>query len=169
MALIDVNFNASTMIAPTSQQSNLNSRTILGSKSSSSSTQSQPMNVFHQRNSTSYTVSDVGNASSQHITSNDNGKLDIFYDPNGEIGNAALTSTNSTWNNYGTYLARKKEDIQEAEQWRGVTLPQNKRVHVPTVTKLEVYHDKVCTKFTNYFYLCLHLQLINCYILFLDS
>jgi|SRR4051794_35480372 len=147
MALIGVNFSASTVVTPTPHQLNLNSRTILGSKSSSSSTQSQPMNVFHQRNS--YTISNTGSASSQSITSNDNRKLDIFYDPNGEIGNAALSSTDSrtsTWNNYGTYLARKKEDIREAEQWKGVTLPQNKKVHAPTAAKLEVYHDKVCTK-----------------------
>ncbi|CAG8610442.1 16718_t:CDS:2 [Funneliformis mosseae] len=140
MASNGVNFNTSVT------QSNLNPRrTILGSKSSASSTQSQPMNVFHQRNPTSQVVSDVGGTSVISNINNNSRKLDIFYDPNGEVGNAALTSTDSstsTWNNYGTYLTRKKEDIREAEQWRGVTLPQNKKVDTPMVAKLEVYHDK---------------------------
>jgi hypothetical protein len=145
MTLLGVNFSTntiSTAATPTPQQLNLNSRTILGSKSSSSSTQSQPMNVFHQRNPTSYTVSDIESAS----TSNNNEKLNIFYDPNGDIGNSALASMDSKtsiWNSYGTYLSRKKEDIQEAEQWRGVTLPQNKKVRAPMAAKLEIYHDKV--------------------------
>ncbi|CAB4445658.1 unnamed protein product [Rhizophagus irregularis] len=148
MTLMDVNLNTNTVAIPTPpipQQLNLNSRTILGSKSSSSSTRSQPMNVFHQRNPTSYTVSDIESASSQISTSDNNEKLNIFYDPNGEIGNSALSSTNSKtsiWNSYGTYLSRKKEDIQEAEQWKGVTLPQNKKVHAPMAAKLEIYHDK---------------------------
>ncbi|CAI2174175.1 216_t:CDS:2 [Funneliformis geosporum] len=135
-----VNFNT------TVTQLNLNPRrTILGSKSSASSTQSQPMNVFHQRNPISHVVSDVGSTNVISNNNNNNGKLDIFYDPYGEVGNAAITSTDSgtsTWNNYGTYLTRKKEDIREAEQWRGVTLPQNKKVYTPMVAKLEVYRDK---------------------------
>ncbi|GES85253.1 hypothetical protein RCL_jg18070.t1 [Rhizophagus clarus] len=151
MTLMGVNFSTnttSTIATPTSsipQQLNLNLRTILGSKSSSSSTQSQPMNVFNQRNPSSYTVSDTGSANSRIITSDSNEKLNIFYDPNGEVGNSALASTDnktSKWNSYGTYLSRKKEDIQEAEQWKGVTLPQNKKVRVPMAAKLEIYHDK---------------------------
>lgn len=165
MTLMDVNLNTNTVAIPTPpipQQLNLNSRTILGSKSSSSSTRSQPMNVFHQRNPTSYTVSDIENASSQISTSDNNEKLNIFYDPNGEIGNSALSSTNSKtsiWNSYGTYLSRKKEDIQEAEQWKGVTLPQNKKVHAPMAAKLEIYHDKVYRKIIRQYLVLLILRL----------
>ncbi|CAG8546661.1 10350_t:CDS:2 [Racocetra fulgida] len=115
-------------------------RTILGIKPSASSTRSVPLNVFNQRNSTLPNI--VDSTTYQH---NHNEKFSVFYDPNGELGNAALVSENisSSWNNYGTDITNKKENIRDAEKWKGITLPQARKPNVPTTSKLKIYHDEL--------------------------
>ncbi|CAG8804116.1 33969_t:CDS:2 [Gigaspora margarita] len=119
-------------------------RTILGIKTSASSTQSAPLNVFNQRNSTLPSI--VGSITYQHGHFDRNSeKFSVFHDQNGELGNAALVSAENTssWNNYGTETANKKENIRDAEKWKGITLPQARKPCVPTDSKLKIYHDEL--------------------------
>ncbi|CAG8784367.1 23024_t:CDS:2, partial [Dentiscutata erythropus] len=119
-------------------------RTILGIKTSASSAQSVPLNVFNQRNSTLPSIAGLTTYQHDHFDRN-NEKFSVFHDPNGELGNAALVlaGNNSSWNNYGTEIANKKENIRDAETWKGVTLPQAKKPCVPTTSKLKIYHDEL--------------------------
>ncbi|RIB13826.1 Mad3/BUB1 homology region 1-domain-containing protein [Gigaspora rosea] len=119
-------------------------RTILGLKTSASSTQSTPLNVFNQRNSTLPSI--TGSITYQHGHFDKNSeKFSVFHDPNGELGNTALVSAGNTssWNNYGTEIANKKENIRDAEKWKGITLPQARKPCVPTDSKLKIYHDEL--------------------------
>ncbi|CAG8729080.1 10467_t:CDS:2, partial [Acaulospora colombiana] len=130
------------------QQVNENpQRTVLGVRSSSTSSYSAPMNIFHQRNPPQ---NPNGLAPPSIPTSNQRSgadvnseKLVIFCDPDGEIGNAALASERiEAWGDFGTELGNKKENVKEAEPWKGVTLIQNRKFRAPMTEKIEVYHDQ---------------------------
>ncbi|KAJ3022505.1 hypothetical protein HKX48_006047 [Thoreauomyces humboldtii] len=80
-------------------------------------------------------------------------KLQIFRDPSEKEAPAALAArvmpsntTANEWNDIGTTVSRKKENIREATKWTGTTLPQKGSGRgaqaAPPRTRIEVYQDE---------------------------
>ncbi|CAG8521237.1 6112_t:CDS:2 [Diversispora eburnea] len=117
------------------QQNDENSqRIILGVRDSINST---PLNIFNQRNSQSINVNRSTLPSTALLnkklgTDTNEEKLIIFHDPDGEVGNSALTSseTSGIWRDFGTELGNKKENTKEAESWKGATLPETSKKQI---------------------------------------
>ncbi|CAG8480534.1 5192_t:CDS:2 [Paraglomus occultum] len=123
-------------------------RTVLGVKTSASSTRSAPQNVFNARDLNKSSALQSGNEAGSRQGGMASGisdrKLPIYYDPDGQRASTVLDGpiSNTPWRDYGTELSRRQENIQESTKWKGVTLPMGRSPRTPLSEKFQVYCDK---------------------------
>ncbi|KAG9288280.1 hypothetical protein G9A89_021311 [Geosiphon pyriformis] len=111
------------------------SRTILGAKTSSSSSSTGLENKSQRERLVKKEFIDM---------SSNQGRLSVLYDPDGKLGMESLANSSTVipWLDLGTEASRKKENIPEPTQWKGEKFPQNSSLRIPMTEKLAVYHDE---------------------------
>ncbi|OZJ05138.1 hypothetical protein BZG36_01394 [Bifiguratus adelaidae] len=110
------------------------SRAVLGHKESATSRVSRPLNAFNGVNGN--TTRPYGTS-----TSSSNARITVFADENNADGASAVPSGDAEgWTSLGTDAVRRKENVRDANKWRGET--QKHIAKAPRPPAFQVYRDE---------------------------